>query len=119
MAKASAVPADGVRVGPVVDGEKKPQFGTPRTAGAMGDLPRVCDELERVPAGAPFKRFKVRADNFVSFGKPRYILAANREDAKACYLAQPNGIADHLSNLKKQGYKELAEPILVVTELAD
>jgi hypothetical protein len=79
------VPADG----PVAAGTdpklKAPEYGTPKPA-APGDLPRVCDPLERAPAGA--KRFKFRGRHGADqLHRTRYVMAADKDSAEACYRA--------------------------------
>jgi hypothetical protein len=79
------VPADGPVAAGVDKKLKDPEFGTPKRA-EPGDLPRVCDALERAPAGA--KRFKFRgrrgADALL---RTRYVMAACKDTAGECYRA--------------------------------
>ena len=102
------------------EGLKPPPFGAPKVIDPAGELPRVCDQLDRVPAGSKAKRFKCRVDNYDGFRNTTYVLALSRDDAKKCHLAAC-GLDGHLRSLKDAGAKpdELPEPRVVTTELPD
>ena len=115
------VPPDG----PVAAGTdpklKAPPFGTPKPAKA-GDLPRVCDPLERAAAGQ--MRVKFAARDYPAVGAASTYRTAAKGDldgAKACYL-EASGQAHEVAKLKKAaGPKadEVTDPVLAVTELPD
>lgn len=100
-----------------------PEFGVPNTLSAQdvaGDLPRACSPLDRVPKGSAAKRFKCRVANYATHAEPGYVLALDAEGARACHV-RACGLADHLRQVKAAGAedKDLAKPVVVVTELAD
>lgn len=109
---AAAVPPDGAGRPTAPEGTQPPPFGTPKLADAKGEFPRVCQQLERVPAGSGLVRYKIRARNYNGFNEPLYILAkaGDKEGAKAAYL-EASGINAHLAGLKESGVKE-TEPVL-------
>lgn len=102
---------------------KPPPHGTPNrlsAADVAGDLPRVCGQLDRVPPGSKARRFKCRVSNYAQNAQPRYILALDRESAKACHT-KAVGLDDLLQGLRDSGApeKDLLAPVVVVTELPD
>ncbi len=116
------VPADGPVAAGVDPKLKQPAYGTPKAADPAGELPRVCDPLERAAAGQ--QRFKFASRDYSAVGAPvLYVLAkkGDEDGAKACYL-EASGLAAEVAKLKKAaGDKagEVADPVLAVTELPD
>lgn len=103
--------------GGLVDEQKPPpKYGTGRPADPSGPVPRVIDPLERAPKKSGLSRFKIRCNNYHP-QKTRYILAADAESAKACYL-KANGLDKAVEKLKKAG-GPVEEPDLVIVELED
>lgn len=117
------VPPDGPGAPAATPGTKPPPHGTPRPLSEQdvaGDLPRVCGQLDRVPAGSRARRYKCQVQNVDGFRKVQYILAASKDDAKALHL-RAVGLEAHLAELREQGAKEheVVKPMVAVTELAD
>jgi hypothetical protein len=105
------------------EGKTPPPHGTPKKlteADVAGKLPRVVDQLARVPSGSKAKRFKCRAINYDSFRAPKYVLALDRESARECHV-EAIGLAGYLQSLRDAGAKEadVAPPQVHVVELPD
>lgn len=113
-----ALPPD-VPGAPLSDESPPPKFGVGKPVDGGGDVPRVCDQLDRAPAG--LKRFKIVARNYHPQAI-RYILAKTEEDATACYL-KVQKLDERLARLKKQAgpkAEDDVEPVdLAITELPD
>jgi hypothetical protein len=96
------VPADGSPVAGDDERKKPPPFGTARPA-PRGDLPRVCDPLDR--AGEGEVRVKVCCRNYRP-QETRYVLCEKRTpaeieaDATRCFLAK-NGLDKQVEQLRK------------------
>jgi hypothetical protein len=102
------------------EGIKPPPHGTPRVIDPAGDLPRVCNQLDRVPAGSTARRYKCRVTNHDGFRKSVYILAADAASAKALCV-QAVGLEEHIQALKESGAveAEIPRPQVLAVELKD
>jgi hypothetical protein len=105
------------------EGLKPPPHGTPRPLApgdVAGDLPRVCNQLDRVPAGGPAKRFKCRVINHDNFRATKYVLALDAASAKQCHT-QAIGLDAYLQSLRDAGAlaAEVPDPQVVCTALPD
>lgn len=115
--EASALEKAGALLEPAfADEGTRPLHGTSRVAGP-GPFPRVCHQLERA-AGSGMKRFKLRCDNYTGQAL-RYVLAADEESAKACYL-KVQALDKLLDRLRKENPgKEPDKPGILCWELPD
>lgn len=104
------------------DTRPQPKHGTARPADEHGVVPRVVNPLERAPRGSGLSRYKIRVDNYRPV-PTRYVLAADRESAEACYLESVGESIEYAGNTAT-GHRPLpdgskAPPKLVVVELED
>ncbi len=96
-----------------------PPFGTSRLLEHGGDVPRVCNPLDRVDKTTGLKRFKIGTKNH--HPQPvTYIIARNEDEAKKCFL-KANGLDKQLERLQKNAGpdQKVEQPDWIVTELPD
>lgn len=111
-------PAGGAPAAP--EGLKPPPHGTPKVIDVAGELPRVVNQLDRVPAGSKARRFKTRVTNYDGFRATKYVLALDATTARDHHV-EAIGLSGYLKTLREAGVKEaeLPPPQVLAVELPD